>query len=232
MPFGSLSVIKTQLGINPADTSEDALLTILMNQYSTLTEKYCKRVFSQNTYTEVYSGNGLTELVLQQRPVWPPTSPGAQLVVYENEDAYWGSQQPPWPSTALLTYGTDYALEIDQPDGSSKCGILYRITGVWEVQLAYFYGVLSPFVNVGTGNIQVTYTAGYPSVPLHIQGALSLQIMAVRNTKNYGRLLNTESYSDGASNQSYSVYGELGLGVLTPEVLSILATDGVTVSVG
>lgn len=216
--FGNLQQIKIQLGINPQDPQEDALLNILMVQASSAIEEWCNRTFQQATYTEFYSGDGTPELALNQRPVSSVAS------IYLDDNGWWGQSSNAFGSTTLLTQGTDYALEIDQPDGSSRCGLVQNINGYWPRPICVQPNLISPFPGVGNGNIKVTYTAGYSVIPPKIQLALFLQIATIRNSKNYGVLLASESQSDTAGSNSYSAALKSVAGMMTPEVLSLLAS--------
>ena len=67
------------------------------------------------------------------------------------------------------TYGTDYALDIDQEDGTSRSGILWalgggggRLGGLWPRQALRQAGLLSPFMEQPmSGMVQITYTGGF-----------------------------------------------------------------------
>jgi hypothetical protein len=202
MPYGNLNVIKTQLGIPLADTSEDYLLQILMGQTSTTIENWCDRSFSgQQTYAEYYSGDGSTD-----------------------DNGFWGQTPGAFDSTTLLQNGVDYALQMDGPNGAySGSGIVQQLTSQWDVPFSYVPGIISPFVGPPDGDIFATYVAGFPTAPADLQLALFLQIAAIRNGKNYGQLLSSESRNDGAGSQSYSLAAKSMAGILTPEVRSILA---------
>jgi hypothetical protein len=224
--FGDLKTLKSQFGIQPGDTSEDTLIGLFMNQASAAIETWCDRQFSQALYTQYLLGNGLSEIDLLNRPIYPlgTTNFPTPMAVYEDENGFWGSNSSSFdPTTTLLTYGTDYAMEIDQQDGSSRSGILYKINGFWTIPFTYRPGVISSFTGPGTGNIKVVYVGGYSAVPPDIQLALFLQIAAVRNAKNYGHLLASESRGDGAGSTSYSAQLRSKAGILTPEVTSLLA---------
>lgn len=50
----SLADMKTYLGISSGDTSQDAFLTTQLNLVSDTVEAYCRRIFSQTTYTQTF----------------------------------------------------------------------------------------------------------------------------------------------------------------------------------
>ncbi len=214
MAFGNVDLLKLELGIPAADTTEDNLLTALMGQASTLIENYCDRLFGADEFTEFYSGDGTPILALNQRPVI------AIANLWMNDSAFWG--QAGTYGTAL-TQGADYALQIDQRDGTSNSGLVLSINGAWDIPFNYAPGLIYPFLGPGNGNIKVQYTAGYVTIPQDIQLALFMQVAAIRNTKNYGQLLASESLNDGGGANSYSIAAKPKIGVLSPEVCSILA---------
>src|SRR5262249_22521642 len=51
------------------DSSQDALLTVLVTAVSDQIEKYCRRDFTAKAYDELYSGNGDRRLLLRQYPI-------------------------------------------------------------------------------------------------------------------------------------------------------------------
>lgn len=66
----SLEDVKESLGIAAADLSYDNLIRRMINKSTLAIENYCGRRFIETTYTnEEYSGTGIDELVLKQRPI-------------------------------------------------------------------------------------------------------------------------------------------------------------------
>lgn len=67
--------VKETLGIDSGNTSRDNLIIRKINQATEMIEKYCQRRFASTTYTDIeYSGSGIDQLVLKQRPVTSLTS--------------------------------------------------------------------------------------------------------------------------------------------------------------
>ena len=205
----SLSDVKTFLSIR--DTSEDTLLQLLIPQVSALIEEYCDRTFGKNTYTEYYLGNGKSFFPLNQRPVYSITN------LWQDDNAYWGSASNPFSSLTLLQYGVDYALEIDQPDGSSRSGLVFNVDGWWDAPFTYTPGIITPTLGPYVGNIKVTYVAGYAPVPAQIELACNMAIANLRNTSQYGTAISTETFEE------YSVGLDGSKHVLTEPVKNILA---------
>lgn len=213
MALTALSDLKAFLGIASGDTSEDALLNTLITQCSDLIEEFCGRVFGTASYTEYYCGDGRPFLVLNQRPVTAITS------LYLDETAFWGQAPNAFAAATLLTEGTDYALDKDQPNGSSRSGLVFNINGAWPVPVNYSPGLISPVIGPGVGNIKVTYTAGYASVPTPLTLACNMLIAKVRNSKTYGEALVSETDEV----YSYQLAGEAKVGMFSKEVASVLA---------
>lgn len=160
MQLCTLADLKTALDLN--DLVEDQKLTLFINWASELIETYLDRQFLQQSYTQYLNGSGTPKLLLKYRPVLLTPTP---LVYLDENDAggMFGQPQGSFDSTTLLTLGTDYALWVDQPDGSSRSGILIRIRNVWPMGSYRQRGYLSAFVAPQYGNVKVVYTGGYAS---------------------------------------------------------------------
>jgi hypothetical protein len=207
----TLSDLKTFLNIN--DTSEDSALNLVIPQVSAAMIEYLdKGAFGQTTYIEIYSGNGQADLVLNQRPVSSISS------IYLDDAAYWGQAPGAFAPGTLLQEGVDYALIIDQPDGSSRCGMVRNLNGFWDVPFTYTPGIITPFVGPGNGNIKITYTTS-ANVPAQIQLACNMAIASIRNTAAYGQAISSESYEE----YSVSLPTDGMRHIFTPEVRSLLA---------
>lgn len=347
MALTNLGDLKAFLSIPSGDTTQDALLTLLIGQVSALIETSLGRKLSQATYTELYSGNGQPLLPLRQRPVQMPvvagnltsgstaaaglpttvglfasqavlspdvpqgatiagalsppsltlsatatatancvsltdgavvftgnTTSGSAIVanvssiagltvgdtitgagipaattvstitagsftlsaaatatgsavpltfglaVWLDNAGYWGSSSTAFAASTLLAYGADYALKVDQADGSSKSGLVARLGGWWDRPFVRTYGLLSPLIGTGTGNIKVGYTAGYATIPMDLELACNLAVARVAGSAAYGQAVASKSY-DG-----YSVSllgGASKVAIFSPDVAAILA---------
>lgn len=222
MSFGNLPDLKVFLGINEADTQEDTPLSNLLLQVSSMIEDWCDRPFTEGikTYVEVYSGNGSAFLVLNNRPVLV-----SGLIVNADDNAFYGSENGAWSSSTLLTYGVDYCLQVDKDLNTSQSGILQSINGFWDVPFSYMPTVIYPLIMqppYGWGNLRISYQAGYASLPNSLYLALYGEIASVRSGRNYGQLLGSESFSDGAGSASYNTKKDSAVGWLTRETTAIL----------
>lgn len=188
---------KTILEIDPDDRSEDALLNLLIEQSSQWIEEFLNRPgMERKERTEYYFGTGTQRLLLRSRPVFTvPT-----ILVRVDEAGNFGSTSGSFNADTALTYGDHFALVLDQEDGSSRSGILYRINNVWPAPSARMRGLLSPFVATGFGTIRVIYTAGYTvdSLPASIRLACNLLVQKLRYVMPLGMELAGDSYEERA----------------------------------
>lgn len=217
----SLAQIKDSLGIPGSDTSQDRQLSGLQSAAESVLLSRLKRNLEPATYTEYYSGNSQKYITLRNRPVTSIVS------VYEDFRGYDGSQQDAFQESSLLIPGMHYSLDIDEGTTTSKSGILVRISGVWqEIGRVYFPGKLSAEVGPTHGNIKVTYTAGYETMPSDIEYAVALIVSSMRRNISSGGTVISEKIGDyqyalserntgdpliASINQIISRYAEVGL---------------------
>ncbi len=217
MALCTLSDVKNGLGIT--GNSSDAVLALCLDAADRGIKDYCKREFESRTYTHFFSGNGLKELIVREFPVQSVTS------VWMDPAGYFGQgTNNPFNSTTLLSPGSDYALRIDDTlNGWSISGIIDRL-GSANNQGYYFQpfggslslGGRSTSWNKGQGNIKVTYTAGYTSIPSTLKSCCVFYAGHIFKTfPNAGHLASSESLGG----YSYSLMGGDGGGA--PELGSI-----------
>lgn len=211
MALTTLSDLKLTLGIT--DSTEDSLLTLLITQVSNFIEEYCGRTFASTSYTEYYCGNNQPFIVLNQRPVTAIAS------VYLDDNALWGQAPLSFAAGTLLTAGVDYALDIDQPDGSSRSGRLYNANGYWDAPFTHTPGIITSFLGPFKGNIKITYTAGYSSVPTALALECNMAIAKIRQMAQYGMAIASQSYEE----YSIAFMADAQRHMLSPEVRSVLA---------
>lgn len=217
----TLNNVKAYIGIG--DTKEDARIRFLINFASGLITNYCNRPFwladnEMNPLTELLSGQGDQWLMLKYWPVRSITS------IYADDSAYWGASSNPYASSTLLTQGTDYALAVDTIYGTSKRAMILRINGVWDTTFMRDGGMLASYIDTGLGNIKVTYTYGFNSLPDDIVGAATVVVARMRNSTQFGQAITSEHYEEYsytlAENKDSDKYG---LGYLGGDISTILA---------
>lgn len=190
-----LRELKKILEIPDTDTSEDVKLNFLIEQASIWIEEYLNRPLFYRERTEFYRGTGRRKLLLRARPVY--TTPPIRLFL-DGGGAYGSTTDAFDPGTTEKIYGEDFALQIDQPDGTSRSGILLRLNGYWPTPGVRSQGMLSPYLGESLGTIKVIYTAGYTidKLPAKLRLACNTLVARLRHFFPLGLELNSESYEE------------------------------------
>lgn len=208
MALTSVSTVKTYLGIT--GSSEDTRLDALRGVAERLIKIECQRDFEVGTYgagasavaagvgdSGYYNGDNSKYIVLRQRPVTTLTS------VYLDPTGRFGDNPDgAFASSTLEVAGTDYVLKWDGtlPGSTTRCsysGIIEKVSGVWPGLWKYSHGSINPHLQDQQGNIKVTYTAGFSTIPDDIQYAVALVVAQLRRTAIFGGLtLNSEHFED------------------------------------
>lgn len=193
MLLTDLRELKTVLDIPDGNAAEDRKLLLYAEWASSWIQEYLNRDLERKTRTEFYRGSGTAQLLLKSRPVFP-----TGLEVRLDEGAYYGTVSGSFDSNSALTYGVDYALDLDQEGNSSRSGILVRFNEFWPRPGYRERGYLSPYVGRGFGTLRITYDAGYTvdSLPAMIRGACELLIAKMRYVLPLGLELTSESYEE------------------------------------
>jgi hypothetical protein len=199
MALTDLATVKAFLGIAADVTDHDAQLGQLISGADQAIKRWCRRDLEQATYTEYYSGLGERDLVLRQ---WPVTSVSD---VRLDQAGFFGTRAGSFPESSALTLGTHYVLVFDEGSTSNR-GLLRRVGGIssgfggfWPIE--YYRGSLAarrmPVWPQGDGNIKVTYTAGYATVPADLTLAANELVAWLRMTSKRGGMpLQSESLAD------------------------------------
>lgn len=175
-------------------TAEDDWFAAIVDEASDAFDVWAGRTFRSATRTEYYSGTGRPELLLRQRPV---STSG--LDVRLDNNGYFGQAAGTFGTDSALVAGVHYALKLDDPDDPtmSQSGILiwlnypanFATAPNWPVWVTP--GVLTPGVvragwPASDGNIRVSYTAGYTTIPPAIRLAIKGLIQDIRNDVKAG----------------------------------------------
>lgn len=214
MLLTDLRQLKLELDIDPDDASEDGKLGLWIAAASSLIEDYLNRPgLSYKSRTEYYAGTGTQKLPLRSRPVF--TTPTIQ--VFEDAGGYFASASGSFATSTALTYGTDFAVQVDQDDGTSRSGILVKIGGVWLKPSVRSVGFLSPWVGESFGSIKIVYTAGYTvdTLPPAFRVAVTLLVAKLRHILPLGVELTSESYEERSISWSPSQRAYL-MGLIKP----------------
>ena len=198
MALTTLAQVKAFLGIPSTNISQDPWLDSLRSAAEEVIQSRCGRRFESQTYTDYLSGNNTRLLPLRQRPVTAVAS------VYLDFNGHFGQgPSSPFSSVTLLTQGVDYSLYLDetyppnQPLPWSRSGLLIHLRGNWPT-LARYYLPKSLTVDLSPafGNIKVTYTAGYLTIPTDIQYAVAYLVSWMRRNIPVGGPLESETIGD------------------------------------
>jgi hypothetical protein len=209
----SLANVKTLWGIT--DSSQDAVLNLLIAQCSARCATYVGHVLEATNLTEYYRGTGTCDLVLLNWPVNSITS------VHEDMGAEWGQAADAFAAATELVAGVDYSLRKDGGGGQARSGILRRIGTVWQKPTIYVPGTISPTPAETSGTIRVVYNAGFATIPDDLQQACLLLMACVKRILKIGQPLSSEGWED----YNYAVAAAAGdaMGGLPADALATLS---------
>jgi hypothetical protein len=148
------------------------------------------------TYTEYYSGNGKPQFVLRESPVSSISS------LYFDPAGYYGDQSGGFADSTQLTEGVDFVLKRDRAaeNECSYSGIVVRINGeIWHRPAVVSRGLMALSTGDPFGNIKVTYTAGYSTLPTAVVLATNQIVAQLRRNAVMGGPVKQESYLSEAS---------------------------------
>lgn len=188
MALTTLEAVKTHLGMEQADTSLDAQINQMLAAVDAAIKKQLKQQFEQATYTEYYDGLGFEFLYLRQTPVLVD-----DIEVYEDSNGNYGQTSGAFAAETLLELGEDYAVQVDQPDGTSLSGVLVRLVGVWGGRLLSGPTELTGRPAASLGTLKVVYTAGYDPIPDDLALAAN-QVVAWALNAGDGQAMRSENY--------------------------------------
>jgi len=189
MALTTLLKMKSFLGIT--STTQDTQLDALRAAAEQAIKTELDRDLEANPLTEYYSGTGTRVLCLRETPVASISS------IHIDFSGYYGQNTDSnFPSSTLLTAGKDYALRIDR-GGMSYSGIVERIGTVWsELNRSYTQAHVTQEVAPAIGNIKVSYTAGFTTIPEDIQYCVALVVRRMQQNAQYGYFLASEKLRD------------------------------------
>jgi len=160
--FTTLDNVKGWLGLDPSQTTDDALLTRLITAASGFIRTWCNRDFVSQSYIETRNGTGARMLALANTPITEVDSVSVDGA--------------PIPAGGLQTPGFTFSATMLVLNG-------YRFTR-------------------GLANVQITYVAGYATVPDEIeQACIELVSFRYRERARIG----VSSEAMAASTSSYQV---------------------------
>ena len=203
MALTTLADLKTYLGIS--DSSEDALLNLLIADADAAILGYIGRTIEQATLTEYYSGAGAPTLVLQPRAGPAVTS------VHVDQSGYSGQGSGAFASSTEWTAGEDFYIRT-VVENESNTGELVAIKGPGTFTADHQPKTWGEWPR-GTGNIKVVYTAGYSTVPSDLAGACRILVAWMRASRDNGMPVKSEKLGS----YSYTLMDDTGV----PELATV-----------
>lgn len=125
----------------------------------------------------------------------------------------------------LLTAGTDYVLEIDDPiDGLSRGGFVRRLnanwSGTWGGRWVRPATLLGHRLDPTRGAVLVTFLAGPVSVPADIQAAAAMAVSQMYDRRQRGAPQTSEAWN--GYNLALSGQFTADAAIRSPEVMALL----------
>ncbi len=221
----NLNEAKRVLDIELDDHSEDWKILLYLEWITDFLKEVCNRDFDFKSRVQYYQGTGTQKLLLRCRPVFPaPMLPYSSIQIIYDSNGYFGAGSGAFivPDAIMLVYGRDYTLKIDQDNGSSRSGILYRIGEYWNKPQVRQAGLLSPFLGPDTGSYQVTYTAGYTidTMPGILRMATNALLAKFRWFFPLGLAISSDSFQEKSISASEDRNGYF-LNVIRPFINSL-----------
>lgn len=193
MFLNDINEMKGQLGIALTNNFENKGINFWIEYASGIIEEYIARGdLSRQERTEYKDGNNQEFLVMDHRPIYSITN------IWESQSGNFGFTSGSFSDETLLVSGSDYALKIDQPDGSSRCGMIVKINNRWLSKPTRFRGYLSTSLQPNRGSIKVVYDAGYTidNLPSPFRVACVLLVAKIRHILPFGLEIGSESYEE------------------------------------
>lgn len=212
--------LRTSRGL-PLDGADEARLQQQLDWASAEVRRYLSRDISQHTYPAaptdgigdfgMYDGPGRRLLRLRQYPV-----SGTVRVWVDATGRFGDNPDGAFASATELVFGTDFAVKWDGclPGTATKCsycGLLERVGLVWPGRLAHQGGLTTGYVP-GSGNIKVTYTAGFATIPGDIQQAVCMLAGWIGRSTERGGAITSESlggYSYSIASGTSAEFGDI-----------------------
>jgi uncharacterized phiE125 gp8 family phage protein len=168
-PYALTTVVKVKRLLHLAASTDDDLLTELINAATFKIEKHCNRQFLARAYTERTNGYGTKKLVTKHYPITELTA------IYAVSGA--GSEE----ETELID-STTYRYD-------ANTGIIRLIADVWTQawETAFASGFL---------NFEIQYTAGYATIPDDLDMVCREVVRDAYNLSKRDPTLKSESLGD------------------------------------
>jgi hypothetical protein len=157
------------------------------------------------TYTiATVTGNtityALTHTNISSAPDSGTCTSGGIFSLYYNTGAFSGDAPNAFTSSSLMVEGNDYYVDWEAGPGTAcTSGLVYRLGSFWSRPYSFYQNLLSMYPGSPSGNVKVTYLAGYQQIPFEVQAASELLIARMKQTRFYGQ------HAASLSNEGMSV---------------------------
>lgn len=180
--YTTRSIVKTHLGLGDSDTSLDALIDLLLEEVDAVIDGFTGRgSLASAAATEYMDGSGREMLLLRRRPVT------AVAGVWVDGGGHYGQGDGAFGDATEWNVGVDFA--IPRTDATEENGGMLVAIGAPD----FGAGGVWP---AGRGNVKVTYTAGYSTIPKDLQLAATNLVAQLINGSEKGALLAGETIGD------------------------------------
>ena len=186
----------------------DTVLQPIINETNDALARFIRQPLDSKTYTQYYNGVPSPRIVLRQ---WPVTAVTTVRVAYIS-----GGDPAKFDSTTDWTQYSDWVLEVDDSDDSSRQGVLRALRGYWSYQFRYPPMRLAYDLSADYRAVQVVYTAGYEQIPQSLKSA-ALLIVGRLYLMRRGLLPGSASLNGGS--YSYQTYNT-AMGMLNDPTVS------------
>lgn len=193
VPILDLPEYRALTSLTSADETRDKALQSILNEVNDALRKALRQPLESAEYTEYYDAPPTDRIPLKH---WPVTEVETVKVAAGSN----GDPSKFIAGTAWEQY-TDWILEVDQSDGSSRSAVLRSTRGFWGVSYTRPIRKQAARVNADYRAVQVVYTAGYEQIPYSLKSAAMLMTSRLWMLRRTGQVIGSASLN-GAS---YSV---------------------------
>lgn len=154
---------------------------------------YTGRQLTRGSYTEYPVSTGTKAIQLKETPV-----SSTAMALYLDLNAHTGQTGGDFAAATLLTYDTDYTLDLTgSTTGESLSGIVYRTGQFWPARLTRPAGpdgnLLSHHRRPWPGILKASYTGGFNLVPYDLKAAVWTIASQLAFIAPYGSVFMSES---------------------------------------
>lgn len=200
-------------------------LELLLTMADQAVKDWLKRDIEKKTYTEYYSGDGTSYIIVKQTPII------AVLNLWFDPVGYYGFAPSAFASQTLQVLGQQYVPILDSGGVVSNRGMIQAISGIgiWFPGLYPVSGSIGklaarrgPVWPIGQGNLKVEYTAGYApkDIPTPIVAAVLNVVAFMAANMPAGGILQSENLGSYSYSRFFPPIGSIPLLGSTVQMLA------------